>query len=250
MPPHPTGGPLDGEYKTRQDLLCSTVGLLSNSRTTGKTRTCHSVVFIKAYNYTPYSLHSSELLRGSNETLVMRYFENWRALHECWVLLLPNTLEKFFCSSFSILCNSRLSSEASSLPHKYLIVKLHTCTSAGWSCSDQASFGCEPQKPITESRNPETGCAGSRQGSPREQRKGCSSSQGLGDVGSALTLPRHVSPAPALVSVSLDLAWRTDLSFPRQPGRSHVGENVAASRCNFAAPEEGERPHVGPGEGL
>lgn len=156
--------------------------------------------------------------------------------------MLPNTLEKFFCSSFSILCNSSLCSEneASSLPHKYLIVKLHTRTSSGWSCSDQASFGCEPQKPITESRNPETGCAGSRQGSPREQRKGCSSSQGLGDVGSALTLLRHVSPAPALVSVSLDLAWRTGLFFPRRPGRSHVGENMAVSRCSFATPEEGE----------
>ena len=104
-------GPLASECKTLQDLLCWAMGLHYNSKTTGKTSTCHSVMFVNVYNYTLYFLYFTELLWGPNEKWSWKYFENCRALHKCWFLLLSNTLEKFFCSSFSILCNSSLSRE-------------------------------------------------------------------------------------------------------------------------------------------
>lgn len=62
-------------------------------------------------NYTLYSLHFTELLWGQRRKWFWRHIENYRALYKWQFLSLSNTLEKCFCPSFSICCNSSLSRE-------------------------------------------------------------------------------------------------------------------------------------------
>lgn len=111
---------------------------------------------------------SQNYCEGQMRKRSRKCFEKCRALHKCWVLLFSNALEKFSCSSSSILYNSHLRRR----PHKYFTVSLITLISAAWGDGSQASFGYRKQKPISKGPTPEMRFTGRWRGKPQKQREG------------------------------------------------------------------------------
>ena len=129
----PHKSPQDWECKTLQHLLCSAMGLHYIPELPERLPLAILLCLLMCIIIHYISSASQNYCEGQMRKWSWKSFENCRALHKCWFLLLPNTLENFFCFSFSILCNSSLhrENEVSSLPHKYLIVCLITLPSLG-----------------------------------------------------------------------------------------------------------------------